>query len=98
MMANDLRKTFPKRKQKQPKVAVRNVSFHVTNGEVFGLLGPNGAGKSTVINMVIAEHAPSAGKVGFMSCNLLESNTFCWTQSYFSLPRSQFSCQYVTNS
>ena len=77
MMANNLRKVFVKRKQKLPKVAVRNVSFHVTNGEVFGLLGPNGAGKSTVINMVIAEHAPSAGKVcEFLAMNSIDIHTY----------------------
>lgn len=32
--------------------AVRNISFSIPPGEIFGLLGPNGAGKSTTINMV----------------------------------------------
>jgi ABC-2 type transport system ATP-binding protein len=29
--------------------AVRDVSFHIRRGEIFGLLGPNGAGKTTTI-------------------------------------------------
>ena len=33
-------------------VAVDNVSFEVSSGEVFSFLGPNGAGKSTVINVL----------------------------------------------
>jgi len=32
--------------------AVKEISFSIKKGEVFGLLGPNGAGKSTTINMM----------------------------------------------
>jgi ABC-2 type transport system ATP-binding protein len=32
--------------------AVKDVSFRVNPGEIFGLLGPNGAGKTTTINMI----------------------------------------------
>lgn len=32
--------------------AVKEVSFAIERGEIFGLLGPNGAGKSTTINMI----------------------------------------------
>jgi ABC-2 type transport system ATP-binding protein len=42
-------------------VAVREVSFEVTRGEIFGYLGANGAGKSTTIRMLCGLLAPSAG-------------------------------------
>ncbi len=32
--------------------ALKNISFEVKTGEIFGLLGPNGAGKSTFINIL----------------------------------------------
>lgn len=44
-----------------PLEAVRELSFEVRAGEVFGLLGPNGAGKTTTIAMVSTQRAPSAG-------------------------------------
>jgi ABC-2 type transport system ATP-binding protein len=41
--------------------AVREVSFEVAGGEVFGFLGPNGAGKTTTINMLCTLTRPSGG-------------------------------------
>ncbi len=43
--------------------AVDNVSFHVTEGEIYGLLGPNGAGKTTTISMVCGLLRPDAGEI-----------------------------------
>ncbi len=41
--------------------AVRDLSFHVSHGEVMGLLGPNGAGKSTTMKMLTCYLPPSHG-------------------------------------
>jgi ABC-2 type transport system ATP-binding protein len=43
--------------------AVRDVSFSVRAGEIYGLLGPNGAGKSTTISIISGLLVPSAGDV-----------------------------------
>jgi ABC-2 type transport system ATP-binding protein len=41
--------------------AVKDISFSVAPGEIFGLLGPNGAGKSTLIRMMTTLLPPTSG-------------------------------------
>src|SRR2546421_9130109 len=43
--------------------AVRDVSFSVEEGEVFGLLGPNGAGKTTTVEILEGLRDPDGGRV-----------------------------------
>lgn len=45
--------------------AVKNVSFEVDKGTVFGLLGPNGAGKTTIIRTILNILKPSSGEIHF---------------------------------
>ena len=43
--------------------AVRNVSFNVQAGEIFGLLGPNGAGKTSTLSAVEGLLKPQSGTI-----------------------------------
>jgi len=45
------------------KLAVDDLSFSVSPGEVLGFLGANGAGKSTTMRMIAGFISPSAGQV-----------------------------------
>ena len=51
------------RKSYGDTVAVRNVSFTVDRGEIFGILGPNGAGKTTTVECVAGLRTPDAGTI-----------------------------------
>jgi ABC-2 type transport system ATP-binding protein len=44
-------------------VAVRDVSFTVDRGEIFGILGPNGAGKSTTVECIAGLRRPDNGTI-----------------------------------
>jgi ABC-2 type transport system ATP-binding protein len=43
--------------------AVKQISFDVFRGEIFGLLGPNGAGKSTTLEIIETLRAKTSGTV-----------------------------------
>ncbi|MBO4266864.1 MAG: ATP-binding cassette domain-containing protein [Lachnospiraceae bacterium] len=43
--------------------AVKDLSFHIDEGEIVGFIGPNGAGKSTTIKMMSGILTPTSGSV-----------------------------------
>jgi len=46
--------------------AVKDVSFAVNPGEIFGLLGPNGSGKTTSIRILLDIYQADSGKVSIL--------------------------------
>lgn len=50
-------------KKRKHVMAVKDISFQVPRGEVFGLLGANGSGKSTLIRMLSTLLLPDAGQL-----------------------------------
>ena len=64
---NQLNKTFHQHH------AVKNLSFSVMKGDVYGFLGPNGAGKSTTIRMLLSLIKPTSGTITFFG-NKLDKN------------------------
>ena len=49
--------------------AVKDISFHVAEGEIFAFLGPNGAGKSTTIKMLTTLLKPTSGTITLNGLN-----------------------------
>ncbi len=69
--------------------AVKNASFTVKKGEIFGLLGPNGAGKTTLLNMIVGILVPDSGSVKVFGKNtqkdrdILEQVSFASGDAHF---------------
>ncbi|WP_327004482.1 ABC transporter ATP-binding protein [Dactylosporangium sp. NBC_01737] len=62
-------------RQRQETEAVREVSFAVRQGELFGLLGPNGAGKTTIIKMLTTLLLPTSGSARVLGHDVVSATT-----------------------
>ena len=56
-------------RRKPPVPAVRNTSFRVQRGEIYGVIGANGSGKSTLVRMISTLLTPDEGYVGVFGLN-----------------------------
>ena len=50
--------------------ALRNVSLHVSTGEIVTLLGGNGSGKTTLMKVISGIHPPAKGRLIFDGQNI----------------------------
>jgi ABC-2 type transport system ATP-binding protein len=60
IQVSGIRKTYGK------TVAVDEISFDVSDGEIFGLIGPNGAGKTTTMECVEGIRTPDRGSIAVL--------------------------------
>jgi ABC-2 type transport system ATP-binding protein len=60
IQVSGIRKTYGK------TVAVADISFEVSEGEIFGLIGPNGAGKTTTMECVEGVRRPDRGAISIL--------------------------------
>lgn len=56
--------------------AVKDVSFDVYRGDVFGFLGPNGAGKSTTIRTMLSLIKPTGGELKLFGKDLSKDRNY----------------------
>jgi len=50
--------------------ALKNVDFHIDEGEMVGIIGPNGAGKTTLFNLISGLLKPDSGAVKLRGENI----------------------------
>jgi ABC-2 type transport system ATP-binding protein len=65
-------------KKFKDKTALKEISFSISSGEIFGFLGPSGAGKTTTINILTGQLSPDGGEVKILGkdCTQLTSDDF----------------------
>ncbi len=56
--------------------ALKEVSFELRQGGIYGLIGPNGAGKTTLLTIVAGALRPTAGSVIFQDRRLSGAKSF----------------------
>jgi ABC-2 type transport system ATP-binding protein len=61
-------------KKYKEKFAVKNLTFNIQQGEVFGLLGVNGAGKTTTIRMLSCITKPTSGDATILGKSILSES------------------------
>ncbi len=71
IQVNNLSKSF------EDIQAVKDISFSIKKGEIFGLLGPNGAGKSTTINMMSTILKSDEGEIHINGNDIKQSPNIC---------------------
>ncbi|NLZ34892.1 MAG: ABC transporter ATP-binding protein [Clostridiales bacterium] len=64
----NLKKTIGKRD------IIKDISFSIEEGEIFGFLGPNGAGKTTTIRMLVGLIKPTSGNISICGYDLQKDN------------------------
>lgn len=52
-------------------LALSDISFSVTAGEILGVIGPNGAGKTTLFNLITGVVVPSSGSISLRDESLI---------------------------
>jgi ABC-2 type transport system ATP-binding protein len=88
-----LTKVFPVPFRQRSIVAVRDLTFTVEPGEVYGLLGPNGSGKSTTLKIILGLVSPTAGRTEIFG---RDSRTVRSRVAVGFLPENPYFYKYLT--
>ena len=84
-------RAFFRRPVKEPVEALRDVTFDVHSGEIFGLIGRNGAGKTTLTKIVATLVQPTTGTVNVRGNDSVFTTSRCGGRSVSPLLKSAVS-------
>ncbi|MDR2545321.1 MAG: ABC transporter ATP-binding protein [Methanobrevibacter sp.] len=56
-------------------IVLKNISFNISNGQIFGYLGPNGAGKTTTIKLLLGLLKSNSGDIKILDKDPYLDNT-----------------------
>ncbi len=93
VQVENLTKVFKTGFRKRPLVAVRDLSFSVTAGEIYGLIGPNGCGKSTTMKVMLGLLKPTQGKTTIFG---MDSEVVASRQDVGFLPENPYFYKHLT--
>ena len=93
LRADGLAKTFRLDFFRKRVEAVKDATFSVQRGEVFGFLGPNGAGKTTTLKMVMGLVKPTRGKAEVLGRPVADVDA---KRRLGYLPESPYFYEYLT--
>jgi len=74
IQVKNLSKTYESAFGGQDVHALKDITFEVESGEIFGYLGPNGSGKTTTIKMLLGLIFPSQGEIEILGSKDITSN------------------------
>lgn len=78
---------------KRSHAALRDVSFSIQPGEIFGYLGPNGSGKTTTLKILFGLIFPDAGSIRVLGRPLSDRS---WRYRVGYLPEHPYFYDYLT--
>lgn len=70
--------------------AVKNISFNVYGGEIFGLLGPNGAGKTSTLSAIEGLLKPQAGQIAICGYDIQQKPLYARANMGVQLQSTSF--------
>jgi ABC-2 type transport system ATP-binding protein len=79
--------------EKKKVHVVKNISFTVQKGTVFGCIGPNGAGKTSTIKMLVGLSKPTSGSITVLDGSPFDMHVH---QKIGFMPESPLFYQYLT--